>query len=236
MQQVPRGLQVSERGFALVPESSTIVPGEKTDFRFSVAGVDGRPLTAYKTEHEKKLHFIVVSRDLGRFQHLHPELGGDGVWSVPLELPAAGTYRAFADFVPEQGENLTLGVDLFAPGEFRPEPAPGSTRMAVVDGYEVTLIGDLAPGAASKLTVSVAKDGKPVTDLQPYLGAYGHLVALRSGDLAYLHVHPEPSPTPGPEITFHTEVPSQGGYRLFLDFQHGGKVRTADFTVQAHQH
>jgi hypothetical protein len=75
-----------------------------------------------------------------------------------------------------------------------------------------------------------------VTDLQPYLAAYGHLVALRQGDLAYLHVHPEGVPgdgkTPaGPEIAFVAEVPSAGGYRLFLDLQHDGVVRTAEFTV-----
>jgi hypothetical protein len=82
----------------------------------------------------------------------------------------------------------------------------------------------------------VSKDGQPVTDLQPYLAAYGHLVALREGDLAYLHVHPDGAPgdgvTPaGPQIEFVAEVPSAGGYRLFLDFQHDGVVRTAEFTV-----
>jgi hypothetical protein len=90
----------------------------------------------------------------------------------------------------------------------------------VVDGYEVQLIGDLVAGQASPLTLTVRKDGQPVTDLQPYLAAYGHLVALRDGDLAYLHVHPEGAPgdgrtAAGPEIDFVAEVPSAGTYRLF---------------------
>jgi hypothetical protein len=80
------------------------------------------------------------------------------------------------------------------------------------------------------------KDRHPVTDLEPYLAAYGHLVALREGDLAYLHVHSEGAPgdgrTPaGPEIVFTAQVPSPGSYRLFLDFRHGGRVHTAAFTV-----
>ena len=92
------------------------------------------------------------------------------------------------------------------------------------------------PGRASPVTLTVSKDGQPVTDLQPYLAAYGHLVALREGDLAYLHVHPDGAPgdgvTPaGPQIEFVAEVPSAGSYRLFLDFQHDGVVRTAEFTV-----
>ena len=60
------------------------------------------------------------------------------------------------------------------------------------------------------LTATVSRDGEPVTDLQPYLGAYGHLVALRDGDLGYLHVHPEGDTGPGPEIAFGTEFPSAG--------------------------
>ena len=107
-----------------------------------------------------------------------------------------------------------------------------------VDGYTVTLAGDLVAGQSSELTLSVSRDGVPVTDLQPYLAAYGHLVALRDGDLAYLHVHPAGAPgdgvTPaGPGITFSATIPSAGDYGLFLDFQHDGVVRTAAFIAHA---
>ncbi len=114
------------------------------------------------------------------------------------------------------------------------EHAP--SRTAQVDGYTVELVGELVPGAASPVMLSVSRGGVAVTDLQPYLAAYGHLVALREGDLAYLHVHPEGAPgdgitAAGPQIEFVAEVPSAGSYRLFLDFQHLGVVRTAEFTV-----
>ncbi|GII83781.1 hypothetical protein Ssi03_17710 [Sphaerisporangium siamense] len=236
----PGGLQVSENGYTLTPVGAAIEPGETTDYRFTVTGPDGRPVTAYQVQHEKKLHFIVVSRDLATFRHLHPVEAGGGVWSVPLTLPAAGAYRAFADFAPEGGEALTLGADLFVPGAYTPGPLPAASRTATVDGYTVTLGGDLTAGRSSMLTLSVRKDGRPVTDLQPYLGAYGHLVALRAGDLAYLHVHPDGEPgdgttKPGPDVAFHVEAPSAGSYRLFLDFRHGGEVRTAAFTVTAGQ-
>jgi hypothetical protein len=181
------------------------------------------------------MHLIVVRRDTTEFRHVHPEMAPDGTWTVPLMLPAGGSYRAFADFVPTGGPGTTLGVDLAVPGAFEPvEHAP--SRTAQVDGYTVELTGELVPGQASPVTLTVSKDGRPVTDLQPYLAAYGHLVALREGDLAYLHVHPEGEPgdgrTPaGPGIEFVAEVPSAGTYRLFLDFQHDGAVRTAEFTV-----
>ncbi|MFE3881254.1 hypothetical protein ACFXPX_43580 [Kitasatospora sp. NPDC059146] len=230
---LPGGLQVSERGYTLSLDQPFVTAGSPTDLRFRILGTDGEPVTAYQQQHEKELHLIVAPRDLSTFQHLHPVLAADGTWSAPTALPAAGEYRVFADFTPAgASEGLTLGADLHAAGDLRPARLPDTGRTATVDGYTVTLGGDLTPGRSSHLTLDVSKDGAPVTDLQPYLGAYGHLVALRAGDLAYLHVHPDTT-TPGPGIGFTTTAPSGGSYRLFLDFRHQGTVRTAAFTVTA---
>ncbi|RZU53190.1 hypothetical protein EV385_5081 [Krasilnikovia cinnamomea] len=236
---LPAGLQVTQDGYRLTPLTTTLATGAPQVFRFQITGPDGRPVTRYTTSHEKDLHLIVVRRDLSGFQHVHPVLAADGTWSIPLAVPAAGQYRAFADFQPAgRAESLTLGVDVAAPGDYRPAVLPAPASTATVDGYTVTLDGTLTPGTASKLTLSVSKNGRPVTDLQPYLGAYGHLVALRDGDLAYLHVHPDGAPgdghtAAGPQISFYVEVPSAGAYRMYLDFQHAGKVRTAEFTAVA---
>jgi hypothetical protein len=195
-------------------------------------------VTGYDVEHDKRMHLIVVRRDLSGFRHVHPGMDPDGTWRVASPLGEPGSWRAFADFKPTGAEALTLGVDVAVPGPFTPRPLPASAATATVDGYTVTLDGTLEPGRTSRLTLSVSRDGVPVTDLQPYLGAYGHLVALRDGDLAYLHVHPDGVPgdgttKPGPQVTFQAEVPSAGTYRLFLDFQHAGTVRTAEFTAVA---
>ncbi len=236
---VPAGLQVAQDGYRLEPISTTLSTAAPQPLQFRVLGPDGVPVTRYTTSHDKDLHLIVVRRDLSGFQHLHPQLAADGTWSAPLAVPAPGQYRVFADFQPAgRAEGLTLGADVPAPGDYQPRPLPAQGRTATVDGYTVTLAGDLLPASSSKLTLSVSRDGAPVTDLQPYLGAYGHLVALRDGDLAYLHVHPDGAPgdgrTPsGPQVTFHAEVPSAGSYRLYLDFQHDGVVRTAEFTAIA---
>jgi hypothetical protein len=234
---LPAGLASSRGGYTLTPTSTTLTSGTTNSFAFRVIGPDGEPVTRFDVEHEKRMHLIVVRRDTAGFQHVHPEMSADGTWTVPLELPQAGSYRAFADFAPTGAEATTLGVDLSVPGDYQPSDYQAS-RVATVDGYEVKLDGDLVPGKTAELDLTVSKDGQPVTDLQPYLGAYGHLVALRGGDLAYLHVHPDGEPgdgktKPGPTVTFYAEVPSAGAYRLFLDFQHGGTVRTAEFTVHA---
>jgi hypothetical protein len=231
----PGGLASSRGGYTLTPTAPTLTPGTTETFAFTITGRDGAPVTDFAVEHDKRMHLIVVRRDTTGFQHIHPEMAPDGTWSVPLTLPAGGSYRAFADFTPTGGAGTTLGVDLAASGAFEPvSHAP--SRTAQVDGYTVELAGDLVPGQASPVTLTVSRGGVPATDLQPYLAAYGHLVALREGDLAYLHVHPEGAPadgvTPaGPQIEFVAEVPTAGSYRLFLDFQHNGVVRTAEFTV-----
>jgi hypothetical protein len=194
--ELPGGLASSLRGYALVPADPTLNVGTPTDFSFRIIGPNGAPVTAFDEEHTKRLHLIVVRRDTTGFQHLHPVMTADGTWRVPLTVPTAGSYRAFADFTPTGAGPLTLGVDLAAAGEQTPvrhQPA----RTAQLDGYQVQLEGELVPGAASPLTLTVSRAGVPVTDLQPYLGAYGHLVALREGDLAYLHVHPYGAPGDG---------------------------------------
>ncbi|GAB2842830.1 hypothetical protein GCM10027074_06660 [Streptomyces deserti] len=235
----PGGLEISRNGYTLDLKTPRIEAGKKSELRFAVVqDGTGRNVTAYQREHDKELHLILASRDLTVYRHLHPARAADGTWSAPVNLPKAGGYRVFADFKPKGGEALTLGADLAASGTYEPAELPEHNTTATIDGYEVKLDGDLTPGKAGELTLTVTKEGTPVRDLQPYLGAYGHLVALRSGDLAYLHVHPNGEPgdgktRPGPEISFTATAPSAGPYRLFLDFRHAGEVRTAAFTVHA---
>jgi hypothetical protein len=234
------GLEISAQGYTLVPAAATLSPGRAVNFRFRIDGPDGARVTAFDRTHDQDLHLIAVRRDLSGFQHVHPVRDPAGTWSVPLDLSSPGTYRVLADFKPagSSAMSLVLGADLFIPGSQVSVPLPAPAPTASVDGYTVALDGDLVAGQDSKLTLTIDRNGVPVTDLEPYLAAYGHLVALRSGDLAYLHVHPDGEPgdgrTPaGPSIVFHAEVPSVGVYRLYLDFQRGGQVHTAEFTVHA---
>ena len=215
----PAGLSSASGGYRLEVDTP-VLPAGTADFRFRITGAGGAAVTTFAVEHDKLMHLILVRRDGTNYRHLHPELGTDGTWSVPVTLTAGGSYRAFADFRPEGGERTTLGIDVGVPGDFQPEsPAPDDTFD--VDGYRVRL-----EHADGLVTATVTRDGRPVTDLQPYLGANGHLVVLRSGDLAFLHVHPE-----GSGLSFAAEFPTPGRYRLYLDFKHDDAVHTAEFTV-----
>jgi hypothetical protein len=207
-----------------------------TTVAFRVLGPDGTPVTEYTQDHGEDLHLVAVRADLSGYQHVHPDRAPDGTWRVPLTL-TPGTWRLVADTTPAAAdEDLALTADLQVAGTYDPQPLPGPAPVAEVDGYTVVLTGELTAGAESELTFSVSRDGRPVVDLQPYLGAYGHLVALREGDLEYLHVHPvedaHVAPAPGPHVAFAATAPSAGTHRLFLDFRHGDAVHTAAFTVQ----
>jgi len=78
----------------------------------------------------------------------------------------------------------------------------------------------------SRLRFTFTREGRPV-ETEPYLGAAGHLVALREGDLAFLHVHPVTHD--GPPV-FDATFPTPGRYRLFLQVRHEGRVHTVAFT------
>jgi hypothetical protein len=223
--QAPAGLSIEQDGYRLAIGRTTFPANRAGTLRFRVIDGEGQPVRDFEEEHGARLHLIVVRRDLTGYQHLHPRLAPDGTWSIALKLPQPGSYRMFADFHAD-GHDLTLGADLLVPGHFVPRPLPAPTTTASVDGYDV----DLTEEKPGTLHFTVRREGREVTDLQPYLGARGHLVALRDGDLAYLHVHPEEGPAPGAGITFGAEIPSAGRYRLYLQFRHGGAVHTAELT------
>lgn len=229
------GLNTSENGYSLRLAKTTLPVGKTQRLAFTIIGEDGHPVAAYDVEHEKRLHLIVVRRDLTGYQHLHPTLDkATGRWSVKVALQP-GTWRVLADFHPTGADKLTLGADLFVPGRFQPVPLGKQSRTFRVAGYQVALTGEVKPGE-SPLKVRITKRGKPVNNLQPYLGAFGHMVVLRAGDLAYAHVHPDAdaaSGEAGPDVLFHAEIPSDDLYRIFVEFRHGDVVRTAVFTMAA---
>ncbi|HZO06661.1 MAG TPA: hypothetical protein VFB52_09750 [Solirubrobacterales bacterium] len=230
-----RGLGVAENGMRLVVADPEFARGTTEQLSFQVVGNDGEPLTAFEVTHTKRMHVIVVRRDLTDFQHLHPEMAADGTWSVPLRLAEAGTYRVFADFSTD-GEPTTLADDLRVDGDadLRDLPAPATRALSEPGDYEVSLrAGDPHAGEEASLRFAIGRDGQPAS-LQPYLGAGGHLVALREGDLTFLHVHPTGDAGEDGSIEFEATFPTAGNYRLFLQFVVGGELQTVAFTEEVH--
>jgi len=222
-----RGLAVSEKGLTLELARRSAPRGEAFELAFRIADRNGKTVRDFDVEHTKRMHFIVVRRDMTGFQHLHPAENPDGTWSVPVTLPDAGSYRVFADFSVDE-EPYTLADDLTVDGSVRSQALPAPARSVDVDGLRVTLTeGATEAGAESELAFTVTRNGTPVA-IQDYLGAKGHLVALRQGDLAFLHVHPDED-----SLKFMATFPTAGSYRLFLQFKTGdGRLHTAAFTQE----
>jgi hypothetical protein len=225
------GLAVSEDGFGLEVERTRFTAGERAPLRFRITDPRGRVVRdAFELEHDRELHLIVVRRDTAGFQHLHPRRDRAGTWEIGLDLPAAGVYRMYADFTID-GEQRTLATDLFVPGAFEPRPLPAPAPTDRTGDLAVALAAPgLRAGRETRLTFSVTAGGRPFARLQPYLGAKGHLVALREGDLAYLHVHPTEGAA-AHEVPFAATFPTPGRYRLFLQVRAAGDVRTVAYTV-----
>ena len=176
------------------------------------------------------------------FQHLHP----DARRRRPLvgAADAAGSRartRSFADFAPAARERRrsTLAADLPPPGTYAPQPLPAEQRARRPStATRSRCDGELVAGRSSRLTLTVSRDGRPVTDLEPYLGAYGHLVALRAGDLAYLHVHPEGEAEPARPAAggrLLRRRPDRRDLPAVPRLPARGVVRTAAFTAVAAQ-
>jgi hypothetical protein len=223
-----RGLAVADDGLRVIVANPELRRGREQMLRFRIADDRGRTVRHFDVGHERRMHLILARRDLAGFQHLHPEQAADGSWSVRVRLDDAGSYRLFADF-SRAGEPHTLASDLRVdgPADLRPLPPPQPT--AVSDGgYDVRLdSGAVHPGREADLRFTITRDGAPV-QTERYLGAGGHLVALREGDMAFLHVHP----TAEDSVRFAATFPTEGRYRLFLQFKHEGRVHTVAFTQE----
>ncbi|MBY8870681.1 copper resistance protein CopC [Micromonospora sp. PLK6-60] len=231
----PAGTTVSAAGYTLEPQRRSQPAGAGVDYRFRIVGADRQAATRFTVVHDKPLHLIVVGRDLSGYQHLHPTMAADGTWSVPLRLARAGTYRVYADFSVTTAEGsalpLVLGVDHHVPGAHAPAELPPPQPQARTGPFTVALDGTPTVGVSVPLLFRVGRTGPagPVP-LERYLGAYGHLVVVREGDLGYVHVHPEPELVDGAVKVWLT-APSAGRYRAFFDFQVDGTVHTASYTL-----
>ncbi len=234
------GLAATSSGFTLAPVSSTtaVASGRAVSLTFRVTDSAGKALTSYQDDQTKLMHFYVVRSDLSGFQHVHPTMAADGTWTAKLAAMVPGTYRMYASFITNNSSGtataLVLSKQFTVAGTATAVTLPAASSTTQIDGYTVTLSGELMAGMEHTLKATVTKDGMPVTDLQPYLDTYAHLTAFHAGDLAFAHLHPQGAVNGdhgGPTLTFDAQMAKSGDYRLFLQFQTGGVLHTAAITV-----
>lgn len=224
-----------------VKGKNDLKPGN-VELSFTLYGEDGHNFgpNDLKTMHEKKLHLLFVRDDMNGFQHLHPEYV-NGSWTVKTNVPEQGKYQMYVDIAPIEEEPSVLRVPLTIGGDTRNAQAPtqNSDLSAQDGGYKVQL--SIAQPVKTKetkqWTFAVTQNGRPVTTLQPYLGAYGHVVELRHNDPDdFFHVHPvtENQPTDG-KVVFEGSFPVKGRYTLYAQFNINGSVKTFPITVDVNE-
>ena len=217
------------------------------EYSFSIVDENGNMLKDFQLTHTKVLHLIVVRKDLAYFQHVHPEFDpATGMFTIKdLTFPVDGQYRIFADFAATGGQMDAMGMPLttvdsedVAVGNvanYSPQQIGTEETTKTFDGMTAKLAthGTLTSGADNILMFNLSVNGKPVTDLQPYLGALGHAVVLREGNLDYIHAHPIEDVTAKQSgtVSFMVDFPEAGTYKIFTQFQRNGKVITTDFVV-----
>lgn len=239
-------------GLTVVP--ADIKAGQQSTVQFTLTRFD-EPIMDYVISHEFPVHVVAVREDLGEYIHVHPTMGKNGEWQLPMTFPTAGVYRLVADFIVTEGSddvNYVLGTDITVAGPAAPAfTLAAPTDKNSVDGYDVTVSGAVSATSHSMLMFTILKDGMPVT-LEPWLGTGAHMVAIRQGDLAYAHMHPsghdhgstastdEMESSMGQSmgampgmVHFDAEFPAGAGtYRLFLQFKADGVVHTVPFTAE----
>ncbi|WML57985.1 hypothetical protein [Neobacillus sp. PS2-9] len=196
-----------------------------------------QPIKSFETIHEKKMHLFIVSKDLAYFSHIHPTYKENGLFDFTASFPTRGDYKLISEFTPKGGGDSSVETHwLQIEGEEGTAVplVPDKELSHVVEGKKVALSFDhLMAGKTVHLifTIKDAKTNKPLKNLQPYLGALGHTVAISADAEKYLHIHPMTTEGSGPAVTFMTIFPEKGLYKIWGQFKHKGKVFTVPFVI-----
>ena len=240
----------------LVANPDEVKAGAPASLIFTVKDAKGAIVKDLQVVHEKPMHLLVVSSDLAEFNHLHPEPQSDGTLKVSHTFPHGGGYKLYVDFTPPGSNQAVDSYDLTVGGKERPREAlaADATPAKTVESLKVAMSSDkpLRAGEDVLLNFAVAdaQTGKPVTDLQEYLGAMAHFVIISEDTTEFIHAHPmgaeemdmgaKTMKTGGdvsaknvkPTVTAHTKFTSSGLYKIWAQFQRGEKVITVPFVVR----
>jgi hypothetical protein len=212
----------------------------------------GERVLAFVDVHQKRYHLFLVSQDMEVFEHIHPEQNDDGSWSIEVTLPKSGYYKLLSDFVPFGGSAQFVATPLVTAGYAgdliadSAKLSPDITASKTSGPLTASVSYDpprFSPIVHSHLTFRLTRGatGEPVTDLQAYLGAFGHVLIVSEDLEHFVHSHPLEIPPPesdfenirgGPEVIFEALMPEPGRYRAWAQFRYQDTVHTFPFTFE----
>lgn len=231
--------------FATNPVDLRVTPtlaGARLRFAVKQPGSDALVRT-FSIVHERPMHLFVVGEGIEYFAHEHPVQQPDGVFMLDLTLPRAGAYMAIAEFLPDGGTPQTFQQAFTTGSAFGRSVHPAiDVAPKIVDGARVSVddskvkAGDIRP---LTFRIEDAATGAPVSDLEPYLGAAAHLLVVSADLTEAIHGHPTENASrvgqdvagQGAAMTFEPLIPRAGVYKVWIQFQRGGRVSTAAFVI-----
>ena len=210
--------------------------GAAAKLRFTVPDAGGKPVKAFAVAHDAKVHFILIRQGLDTFAHLHPEVDpATGVLSAEYTFPTGGVYHLFADYQEPGGMPRTATARVEVGGDAAPAAGLKADVPGLLAGENVAAkvaVEGTKAGAETKVRFEVLDGGKPATDLEPYMGAMGHLVVVSADGKQYVHAHPDEKSEAKNVVTFGAAFPSPGLYKGWGQFKRGGQVRVVPFVVR----
>ncbi|MFZ1700982.1 MAG: cupredoxin domain-containing protein [Pyrinomonadaceae bacterium] len=257
----------SDFRIAFQTEPAQVEAGKLANLVFTVRDKAGNIVKDLQIVHEKPMHLLIVSNDLAEFYHIHPEPASDGSFRVEHNFPNGGDYKLYADFTPQNSDQVVEKLDLNVAGTARPKTAlVAETKLEkAVDGLKVTMKPSVAIKAGQELTLDFAAfdaaTGKPVIDLENYLGELAHFVIISEDLVDFVHAHPMAKGESmdgmkmegekdhgadghshgeetkgdkkalGYEVSAHMTFPRPGIYKLWAQFQRAGRIIIVPFIV-----
>jgi len=239
---------------------SVVVAGRKATLRFKISHpAFDATIEKFEVVHDKQYHLFVISQDMEHFEHIHPEQHPDGTWTIDVTLPKPGYYKVLSDFLPSGGSTQFIPRPVVTAG-YTGDLAADSAHL-VADTVHKKSINDVtadvsfdpptfAAGLYGHLNFRLTdtSTGLPITDLQTYLGAFGHTLIMSEDMADYVHSHPidisssseESGPKQfmlpigvdpetlrgGPDVTFEGLMPKPGLYRAWTQFRRNNKLYT----------
>ncbi|HUQ70525.1 MAG TPA: hypothetical protein VM165_13420 [Planctomycetaceae bacterium] len=213
--------------------SGELSAGQSTPVTFHLEQ-GGERVGKLEPTHEKLMHLILVREALDQFLHLHPTVSDNGQAKIDLSVPEPGLYHVYVDYKPMGGQPGTARTTLTVAGDSRPAAELKTTAPGEVVADELSADIAIAAGADGKsqtitFRLKDRQTADPVKDLEPYLGAMGHLVVIQAATKAYIHAHPEHDTGATSEVAFEVHPPASGQYAGWAQFQRGGAVVTVPF-------